>query len=74
MARELTRRELLRLSAGGLLTLGLWPGRLRADNSTAARDFTFVVVNDLHFSEALCAPWFEEAVTAVKASAPAAEL
>ena len=74
MARELTRRELLRLSAGGLLTLGLWPGRLRADNSTAARDFTFVVVNDLHFSEAACARWFEEAVTAVKASAPAAEL
>jgi Calcineurin-like phosphoesterase len=73
MARELTRRELLRLSAGGLLTLGLWPGRLRADDSTGARDFTFVVVNDLHFREAACAPWFSEAVAALRASAPAAE-
>ena len=74
MASELTRRELLRLSAGGLLTLGLWPGRLRADNSMATRNFSFVVVNDLHFREAACAPWFEEAVAAVRASAPAAEL
>ena len=74
MANELTRRELLRLSAGGLLALGFWPGRLRGDNLTAERDFTFVVVNDLHFREAACAPWFEEAVAAVRASAAAAEL
>ena len=74
MVCELTRRELLRLSAGALLTHGLWPGRLRADNLTEAGDFTFVVVNDLHFREAACAPWFEEAVAAVRASAPAAEL
>ena len=73
MAGELTRRKLLRLSAGTLLTLGLWPGRLRAGSSTAARDFTFVAVNDLHFREAACAPWFEEAIAAMKASAPAAE-
>jgi hypothetical protein len=74
MAGELTRRRLLRLGAGTLLTLGLWPGRLRAGNSAAARDFTFIAVNDLHFSEAACAPWFGDAVAAMKASAPGAEL
>jgi len=73
MAGEITRRELLRLSAGTLLTLGLWPGRLRADDSRAASEFTFFAVNDLHFRETACAPWFEEAVAATKASAPAAE-
>jgi Calcineurin-like phosphoesterase len=71
---KLTRRELLRLSAGALLTLGLWPGRLRAGNSTASSDFTFVVLNDLHFREEACATWFGEAIAALKASAPAAEL
>ena len=69
-----TRKKLLRLGAGTLLTLGLWPGRLRAGNSTATRDFTFIAVNDLHFSDAACATWFEEAIAAMKTSAPAAEL
>jgi Calcineurin-like phosphoesterase len=69
---KITRRELLRLSAGTLLTLGLWPGRLRGDG-TEASEFTFLVVNDLHFREEACALWFEEAVAAMKASAPAAE-
>ena len=69
----ITRRELLRLSAGTLLTLGLWPGRLRADDSKEASDFTFIAVNDLHFREEACAPWFHEAVAAMKTSAPEAE-
>ena len=71
---ELTRRELLRISAGTLLTLGLWPGRLRGDDLAGVSGFAFVVLNDLHFREPACAPWFEEAVTALKASSPAAEL
>ncbi|MGA7212996.1 MAG: metallophosphoesterase [Terrimicrobiaceae bacterium] len=71
---ELTRRELLRISAGTLLTLGLWPGRLRGDDLTGVGDFAFVVLNDLHFREPACAPWFEEAVAALKTSSPAAEL
>ena len=72
MVRDFTRRDLLRLSGGALLSLGLWPGRLRANNSTAD-DATFLAVNDLHFRDADCAPWFEEAVAAMKASAPQAE-
>jgi hypothetical protein len=41
---------------------------------TAASDFTFVVLNDLHFHDEACATWFEEAIAALKASASAAEL
>ena len=74
MASKLTRRELLRIGAGSLLALGLWPGRLRAGESSAPGDFTFVVMNDLHFREEACAAWFEQAIVAVKDSAPDARL
>jgi Calcineurin-like phosphoesterase len=74
MTKELTRREMLRLSAGTLLAVGLWPGRLRADNAAGDRDLSFVVMNDLHFNDERCAPWFDQAMTAVRASAPSAEL
>jgi len=73
MLAKITRRKLLRLSAGTLLTLGLWPGRLRAGDSKGASDFTFFAVNDLHFCEEECGPWFENVVAAMKASAPEAE-
>jgi hypothetical protein len=74
MTGELTRREMLRLSAGTLLSLGLWPGRLRADNATSVRDLTFLAMNDLHFFEEACGPWFDQAMAAARVSAPSAEL
>jgi hypothetical protein len=74
MRSNLTRRELLRIGAGSLLALGLWPGRLRAGNLAAESDFTFVVMNDLHFREKACAPWFEQAIAAMRRSAPDAQL
>jgi Icc-related predicted phosphoesterase len=73
MRRALTRREWLRLSAGALLSLGLWPGRLRGADAPATRDFTFIAVNDLHALEEACRPWFDEVVRQMKASAPTAE-
>jgi predicted MPP superfamily phosphohydrolase len=73
MGGNLTRREWIRLSAGTLLALGLWPGRLRADDLRNTGDFTFLVANDLHFYDEKCGPWFEAAVTAMKTSAPDAE-
>ena len=33
MPTALTRREWLRLSAGALLSLGVWPGRLRGEDA-----------------------------------------
>jgi hypothetical protein len=73
MKGELTRREMLRLSAGTLLAMGLWPGRLKAENLSGTRDFSFVAMNDLHFHDETCIPWFEEALAAVRASAPHAD-
>jgi Calcineurin-like phosphoesterase len=72
MGGGITRRDFTRLSAGTLLSLGLWPGR--ADDLREGTDFTFLAVNDLHFAEEKkCGPWFERAVMAMKESAPQAE-
>lgn len=58
----LSRRAMMKLSAGALLSLGVWPGRLRG---AEGGDSTFVVVNDLHFSEAACVPFFEGMVAKI---------
>ena len=73
MPAALTRREWLRLSAGALLSLGVWPGRLPGADAPAHDDFTFIAVNDLHALEDACRPWFESVVRQMKASAPTAE-
>jgi len=73
MPASLTRRQWLRLSAGALLSLGVWPGRLHGADASAHDDFTFIAVNDLHALEDACRPWFEEVVRQMKASAPTAE-
>ena len=66
---------MLRLGAGTLLSLGIWPGRLRAgEASPVAQDFTFIAVNDLHYREEACRPWFDNVVKQMRASAPHAEL
>ena len=70
---KLSRREVLRLSLGTLLSLGLWPGRLSAEASAPDAAFTFIAVNDLHYREAACTPWFERVVAAMRLSAPGAE-
>src|SRR3954470_4951182 len=72
---RLTRREWLRLSlsAGTLLSLGLWPGRLRGAEGPVTGDFTFIAVNDLHALEPACRPWFDEVVRQMKVSAPTAK-
>jgi hypothetical protein len=56
MPAAFTRREWLRLSAGALLSLGLWPGRLRGADAPGHDDFTFIAVNDLHALEDECRP------------------
>ncbi len=59
---------MLRLSAGHLLALGLWPGALRAEGPGNSEDFTFIAVNDLHFQSERCGPWFERVVRQMRAS------
>src|SRR5438045_9439901 len=73
MPASVNRRQWLRLSAGALLSLGVWPGRLRGADAPAHDDFTFIAVNDLHALEDACRPWFESVVRQMKASAPTAE-
>ena len=73
MRNALTRREWFRLSAGALLSLGVWPDRLRGADAPATDNFTFIAVNDLHALEPACGPWFDEVVRQMKASAPTAE-
>ena len=51
----LTRRQMLRLSAGGLLALGLG-ARSRAASSAGAAGFRFVIINDIHFRDERCEP------------------
>ncbi len=70
----LPRRTWLQLTLGGLLSRGIWPGRARAaENGKGSGEWTFLSVNDLHYSSAECGPWFEKVVAAMKTSAPSAE-
>ena len=63
----LSRREAVqRLGSGALLTLGLWPGALRADNETPASSFRFLVINDTHCVSPECGPYLEGVVTQMK--------
>ena len=57
--KRLSRREMLRLSAGTLFTAGLWPGALCAQGIGASASFHFVVVNDVHYLNERCGKWFE---------------
>lgn len=67
----LTRRDALRrLSAGALLSLGLWPGALQARAKTGGRAFRFIVVNDVHYMSDACGAWLEGVVRQMRRDAP----
>src|SRR5262245_23811388 len=72
--KELTRREMLGLSAGSLLALGLWPGALRAEGEGNSGEFSFIVVNDLHYHDERCAKYFEKVIAQMKGSSPRVDL
>jgi 3',5'-cyclic AMP phosphodiesterase CpdA len=57
--RPLTRRQMLRMSAGALLAGGCWPGALRADGDGLAGDFHFAVLNDIHYRDERCGRFLE---------------
>ena len=65
--RRYTRREMLKLSAGSLLTLGLWPGALRAEGTGPAGQFHFLVVNDIHYMTDRCGKFLERVAAKIKA-------
>jgi 3',5'-cyclic AMP phosphodiesterase CpdA len=67
--RRISRREALRLGAGGLLVAGLWPGALHAEDAGAGGDFYFVAVNDTHYLDDHCHPWLEKAFRQMRSHA-----
>jgi predicted MPP superfamily phosphohydrolase len=46
---------------------------LSAPTTNQSNDFTFIAVNDLHYLEPACRPWFDQVVRQMKESAPRAE-
>jgi len=68
-AKLLTRRTALRLVSTPIVAFGL--GRIvRAADK--AQGFTFIAVNDLHYFDDECAPFFRNVVAQMRASAPEA--
>lgn len=70
----MNRRRFLTTSATAALGTAFWPGVARAaENGQGGSGWTFLAVNDLHYHDKACGPWFEKVVQAMKASAPQAE-
>ena len=68
----MTRRTAIEtLGAGSLLSLGLWPGVLRAAGATPpSASFTFAVINDTHYLSPECGAWLQHVVQLMKIEAP----
>ena len=66
-SENLTRRAALRLVSAPLAALGLNHLTRAAD---ATNGFTFIAVNDLHFYDAQCVPFFRNVVAKMRVSAP----
>jgi len=72
--RRISRREWIRHSAAATLALGLWPGCARFANNGRGGEFTFLEVNDTHFSSLKCPEFFERVTAIVRAHTPKPEL
>ena len=62
----LSRREMLRLSSGALLSLGLWPGALSAADAPRSGNYSFIVTNDTHHMSDECTVWLERVVAQMR--------
>lgn len=67
---SLTRRQMMKLSAGALLAAGFWPRRgFAAEPET--KPLKFIQVNDFHYFDDKCSPFFEGLVKAFNKLDPA---
>jgi 3',5'-cyclic AMP phosphodiesterase CpdA len=57
---------MLRQSTAAFITAGVWPGALWARDADPGGDFYFAVINDLHYHDDKCAPWFSRLVNHLK--------
>jgi 3',5'-cyclic AMP phosphodiesterase CpdA len=69
-----SRRDWLRLSAGVLLSAGMWPGCARFADGGRGGAFRFVVINDAHFQSPKCPAWFERVSASVQSHDPKPEM
>ncbi len=69
-ARRTSRREWIRNSAAATLALGLWPGCARFADNGRGGEFTFLEINDTHYSSPKCPEWFERVTASVRAHRP----
>lgn len=60
-----SRRQLLRMTPAGLLSLGLWPGVLAAGEKDN-KEIRFIVINDLHVTDRSCTDWLAGIVKEMK--------
>ncbi len=67
LQQPMTRRRMLGLSAGSLLSLGLWPGALRAAEPGPPGHFHFLVVNDIHYMTDRCGRFLQRVVETARA-------
>ena len=73
-ARRTSRREWIRNSAAATLALGLWPGCARFAGNGRGGEFTFIEINDAHYTSPKCPEWFERVTASIRAHMPKPEL
>ncbi|HEY7087826.1 MAG TPA: metallophosphoesterase [Tepidisphaeraceae bacterium] len=61
------------MSAAALLSAGLWPGVLAAQDAVVP-EIQFLCVNDLHYVDEGCAPFFKTMIEKMKSAQPDAKL
>src|SRR5215213_4837642 len=66
-ASHYNRRQVLRTALGAAALTPLLDRWARAaDDAKPTDPFTFLVLNDLHYFDKRCTPWFERAITQMK--------
>lgn len=60
------RTAIQKLSAGALLSLGIWPRSITSADTPLNPSFRFLVVNDTHYMSEECGVWLEKAVQQMK--------
>lgn len=69
-----SRRAWLRDSAAAALAFGLWPGCARFGGNGRGQDFSFIEINDTHYTSPKCPAWFERVTASARALRPQPEL
>lgn len=56
----------MRVGAGTLLSLGMWPGALRSADAGLGGNFSFIAVNDIHYIDDKAVAFLERALALMK--------